>query len=178
MSPSSLIIRRAGPDDAEASAKIGAATFTEAFGHLYPPEDLHAFLSEHHTAEAHLRVLTDEAHGVWLVEADGEPVGLALAGPCSLPHPEVREEDGELKRLYLLERFRNAGHGERLFRTALEWLERDGPRTLWIGVWSENQGAQRFYARHGFVRVGEYKFLVGRVQDHEFILRRAPKPSV
>ena len=49
---------------------------------------------------------------------------------------------------------------------------RDGPRTLWIGVWSENHGAQRFYARHGFVHVGEYEFPVGRVRDREFILRR------
>ncbi|ATB42659.1 acetyltransferase [Cystobacter fuscus] len=176
MSPSSLLIRRAGPDDAEASAKLSAATFTETFGHLYPPEDLLAFLTEHHTVEVHRRVLASEAHGTWFVEADGEPVGIALAGPCSLPHPEVREEDGELKRLYLLKRVQNAGHGERLFRTAIEWLERDGPRTLWIGVWSENHGAQRFYARHGFVRVGEYKFPVGRVRDHEFILRRAPRP--
>ena len=57
----------------------------------------------------------------------------------------------------------------------MEWLERDGPRTLWIGVWSENHGAQRFYTRHGFARVGEYQFPVGRVRDHEFILRRDPR---
>ena len=51
--------------------------------------------------------------------------------------------------------------GRRLFQAALDWLERDGPRTLWIGVWSENLGAQRFYARHGFEKVGEYEFIVG-----------------
>jgi ribosomal protein S18 acetylase RimI-like enzyme len=55
----------------------------------------------------------------------------------------------------------------------MAWLERDGPRDLWIGVWSENVGAQRFYGRHGFVRVGDYGFQVGSVTDHEFILRRA-----
>ena len=55
---------------------------------------------------------------------------------------------------------------------ALAWLEKDGPRTLWIGVWSENLGAQRFYARHGFGRVGSYEFPVGRVRDLEYILRR------
>ena len=59
-----------------------------------------------------------------------------------------------------------------LFDQAERWLLRDGPRTLWIGVWSENFGAQRFYARHGFERVGTYAFPVGRVRDLEFILRR------
>ena len=44
----------------------------------------------------------------------------------------------------------NGGWGGRLFDAALQRLERDGPRTLWIGVWSENFGAQRFYARAGF----------------------------
>ena len=53
-------------------------------------------------------------------------------------------------------------------RTALGWLERDGPRTLWIGVWSENYGAQRFYARHGFE-------IVGRVLLHG---RRPRRPRV
>ena len=49
----------------------------------------------------------------------------------------------------------------------------EGPRDVWIGVWSENHGAQRFYARHGFEKVGEYGFTVGRTVDHEFILRRS-----
>ena len=54
----------------------------------------------------------------------------------------------------------------------LAWLERDGQRQLWIGVWSENHGAQRLYARHGFAQVGTYEFVVGQTRDHEFILRR------
>jgi GNAT superfamily N-acetyltransferase len=84
----------------------------------------------------------------------------------------VAAGDGELKRLYLLQQAQNGGWGGRLFQTALDWLQRDGPRTLWIGVWSRNFGAQRFYARHGFEHVGDYEFPVGSVRDHEFILRR------
>ncbi len=89
-----------------------------------------------------------------------------------LAAPQVAPGDGELKRLYLLQAHQGGGSGGRLFDTALDWLLRDGPRTLWIGVWSENFGAQRFYARHGFVKAGEYAFEVGRVRDREFILRR------
>ncbi len=55
----------------------------------------------------------------------------------------------------------------------MAWLTRDGPRDIWIGVWSENYGAQRFYERHGFSKVGEYGFEVGRTVDREFILRRS-----
>jgi GNAT superfamily N-acetyltransferase len=99
-------------------------------------------------------------------------VGYALAGPCDLPHPEVAPGDGELKRLYLLRAAQNHGLGGRLFEAALGWLLAEGPRTVWIGVWSENYGAQRFYARRRFERIGEYGFPVGDSLDKEFILRR------
>jgi ribosomal protein S18 acetylase RimI-like enzyme len=64
------------------------------------------------------------------------------------------------------------GIGAQLFEQALAWLERDGPRTLWISVWSENYGAQRFYGRYGFEMAGEYEFLVGEQRDREFMFRR------
>ena len=108
----------------------------------------------------------------WLVEADGRPVGHALAGPCKLPHPEVTAACGELDRLYLLQGSQSGGVGSRLFAEVMAWLEQDGPRRLWIGVWSENYGAQRLYARHGFEVVGTYEFVVGATRDHELIMRR------
>jgi GNAT superfamily N-acetyltransferase len=165
-------IRRAGPDDAEALAAIGRATFAETFGHLYPPEDLAAFLAESHGLARATADLADPKKAVWLVETDAQVVGYAVAGPCKLPHPEVTPACGELERIYLLAAQHGGGAGSRLLAETLAWLEKDGPRRLWIGVWSENLGAQRLYARHGFAQVGTYEFVVGRTRDHEFILRR------
>ncbi|MBF6025681.1 GNAT family N-acetyltransferase [Lysobacter niastensis] len=167
-----MLIRRAGPGDAQTLSRIAARTFTDTFGHLYPPQDLQAFLDESYSLQACKQVLADEACAVWLLEADGVAVGHALAGPCTLPHAEVAPGDGELKRLYVLRDHQGGGWGGRLLDTALQWLERDGPRTLWIGVWSENHGAQRLYARLGFELAGTYDFIVGNIRDHEFILRR------
>ena len=39
-------IRRATVDDAAALSSLAARTFTETFGHLYPPEDLAFFLAD------------------------------------------------------------------------------------------------------------------------------------
>ena len=103
------------------------------------------------------------------------PIGYVNACPAHLPHPDVSPDDGEIQRLYILQGHQGGGRGTALLNTALEWLERDGPRTLWIGVWSENYGAQRFYARHGFETVGEYSFMVGDHADHELITRRLPR---
>lgn len=174
--PDSFSIRRATPDDAGVVSRLASRSFVETFGHLYPEEDLRAFLAESYAVERQRTILAHPDYAVWLLESDGEAIGHAAAGPCGLPHPQVDPGDGELKRLYVLQGWQNHGCGARLFQGALDWLQRDGPRTLWIGVWSENLGAQRFYARHGFEHVGEYEFPVGRVRDREFILRRgAPR---
>ena len=167
-----LHIRRARPADAETIAAIGRATFVETFGHLYRPQDLAAFLDDAYDPDQTRADLADPAKAFWLVEADGVAVGYGLAGPCGLPHPDVTPRSGELKRFYLLQAHQNGGTGKRLFAEIIDWLLKDGPRDLWIGVWSENHGALRFYARQGFEQVGTYGFQVGETTDHEFILRR------
>lgn len=171
----SYAIRLATPDDAPVLAGLGETTFVETFGHLYRPEDLQSFLDESHSVEAYAHVLANPAYALWIAERDGRAIGYAQAGPCGLPHAEVKPEDGELKRLYLLRSEQNGGVGAELFAEALRWLERDGPRTLWLSVWSENFGAQRFYARQGFEFVAEYEFPVGEQRDREFIYRRKPQ---
>ena len=170
-------IRRADPADAEVLAEIGARTFTETFAHLYPPPDLAAFLAEAYGVERTRATLADPAKAAWLVEADGKVVGYAEAGPCGLPHAEVTPACGELKRFYLLKPWQGGGLGARLFDEVMAWLEKDGPRDIWIGVWSENHGAQRFYGRRGFAQAGDYGFKVGNTTDHEFILRRRAASS-
>lgn len=169
----SATIRRAAPADAAALAELGAATFVETFGHLYTPEDLQAFLDESHGVEAYAKTLADPRYALWIAEDDaGRAIGYAQAGPCGLPHADVRPEDGELKRLYVRAGIQNAGTGRALMDAAMAWLLRDGPRTLWLSVWSENPGAQRFYARYGFAFAGEYAFIVGAQRDREFMYRR------
>lgn len=169
-------LRRATEADADVLQRLGTTTFVESFAHTYPTGDLEAFLADAYGLERTRRDLANPEKATWLLEEGGQAVGYALCGPCELPHPEVLPADGELKRLYLLASHRGGGRGTRLLETSLAWLEREGPRTLWIGVWSENPGAQRLYARYGFSVAGEYEFPVGKTRDRELILRRPKRP--
>ena len=163
-------LRVASAADAATLSALGRSTFTETFGHLYPPEDLAAFLQDH-APERYAAWANDPAYRIWLAERDAQAVGYAFAGPCDLPHAEVTPACGELKRIYVDKRAQGAGAGSLLLQASLDWLQTPG-RALWIGVWSENHGAQRLYGRHGFQKVGAYAFAVGKTRDHEFILRR------
>jgi ribosomal protein S18 acetylase RimI-like enzyme len=165
-------IRRAQTADAETLVRLSRDTFRAAFGDLYWPEDLEAYLATAYGLEKTRRDLTDPNIGVWFAERDGVAIGYAMVGPCDLPHPEVTEACAELKRIYLAPDAQGGGMGSRLISQALAWLERDGPRRIWIGVWSGNEGARRLYERLGFAKVGEYYFKVGQAMDREFILRR------
>ena len=175
------MIRRATPSDAEALSALSRTCFTQTFEHLYDPADLEAFLDEAYAPDILRTELEDPNRATWLLfedETDEAPIGYATACPANLPHPDVAPGDGEIQRLYILQGHQGGGRGTLLLNTALEWLERDGPRTLWIGVWSENYGAQRLYARHGFEIVGEYSFMVGDHADRELITRRPARLPV
>jgi ribosomal protein S18 acetylase RimI-like enzyme len=174
--PSTL--RRATIDDADTLSSLGARTFIQTFDYLYPPADLEAFIAYAYGLERTRDDLANPDKATWLLEEeDGEAIGYATAGPCGLPHPDAKPGDGELHRIYVLKAFQGGGRGGLLLNTALDWLEKDGPRPLWIGVWSENLGAQKLYAGKGFEKVGEYHFPVGETRDLEFILRRGQGTS-
>ncbi|MEJ1965707.1 MAG: GNAT family N-acetyltransferase [Gammaproteobacteria bacterium] len=163
-------IRRATPSDAASLARLAEATFTETFGHLYPPEDLAEYLSRNCTPDSCRTLLEDPNVGVWLVGS--EPVGFITAGLCKLPIENREPRAGEIRQLYVLSTHQNERLGSKLLDAAFDWLAEQQLSPLYIGVWSENFGAQRFYARRGFVKVGEYVFPVGKTLDQEFILKR------
>ncbi len=165
-------IRRATQSDASALSSLGAATFTETFGHLYPPEDLQTFLDGSHSVAAWTRTLNDPDRAVWLVSLAEKPVAFVCAGACKLPVENRERTAGEIQQLYVLSQHQNLRLGSRLMDIALEWLEANQRLPIYIGVWSENYGAQRFYGRYGFQKVGEYGFPVGKTVDREFILKR------
>lgn len=166
-------IRRATPPDAPTLAALGAATFTETFGHLYRDADLQAFLAGTHSVAAWNSVLADPARAVWMAGlADGTPIGFIAVGACRLPVENREPTAGEIQQLYVLADYQKLRLGSQLMDLGLEWLQVQGRTPLYIGVWSENFGAQRFYGRYGFRKFGEYGFRVGETVDREFILKR------
>ena len=166
-------VRRAGLEDAEQLAQLGAATFSETFGHLYPSEDLQSFLQSAHSVENWRKTLTNPHMAVWVVELEnGKKIGFIGVGACKLPVQNPEATAGEVQQLYVCGEYHNLRLGSRLLDAGLAWLEQQGRTPVYIGVWSENKGAQRFYERYGFSKVGEYGFRVGNTIDREFILKR------
>ncbi len=164
------------PEHIPALSRLAVDTFCETFGHLYPPEDLEAFLVKSYAPEA-LTAEIGQPDQFWRLALDdgGVAVGYLQCGPVGLPHPEARpDSEGELKRIYIHSSQQGKGLGKTLMRVAMDYMRaRYGGAPQWIGVWSGNTKAQALYGAHGFERVGEYQFAVGKTLDDEFILRRS-----
>jgi len=169
---SDVHIHRATQDNASALASLGAATFSETFGHLYPPEDLQTFLTSSHSVDAWTRTLADSSRAVWIATLDETPIGFIAVGACKLPVQNREPNAGEVQQLYVVSQYQKLRVGTRLMDLGLKWLDDQHRSPIYIGVWSENYGAQRFYGRYGFSKVGEYGFPVGKTVDREFIFKR------
>ena len=177
MSAAMHSIRPATAADIPQLSALGGRTFVETFvdgfAIPYPPADLAAFIEEAFGEAAITANLANPEQGWWVaVDEAGVIGGFANIGPCSLPHPDARKANGELKRLYIGKEAQGLGLGTKLLDVALAAMAERFSGSEWIGVWSGNDKAIRLYGHYGFHSVGEYKFLVGDWLDDEFILRR------
>lgn len=149
---------------------LGAETFTATFGHLYSKENLEKFLRKGHSVEAYRTLARDPESGVWIAEDEaGTPIGYAVAGPCTLPVPDLPPNSGELARLYLRPEAKGTGLGARLLEIALDFLQ-DRFDHIYLSVYRDNTVAQRLYQRYGFVKIHDYFYMVGDHADPEFIM--------
>ena len=176
-----LAIRPALPADTPALAALKLTCFRETFlgegfDIPYPPADLTRFEAESYGEARVATELADPGHATWVAEAEGAEgralVAYAHAGPCKLPHPQADTRQGELYQIYIRRSHQRYGLGRRLMALAFDWLAASYPGPIWLGVWSGNEPAQRFYAGLGFRKVGDYHFMVGDHADAEFIFRR------
>ncbi|KAF9098932.1 hypothetical protein BGX29_009940 [Mortierella sp. GBA35] len=168
-------LRQAVPADAPVLCELGALTFSDTFGHMYKPQDLQDFINSTYTVEKHLGPLTDPRESFWLLEDEdtGKALAFGWVGACKLPVENVESDAGEVKRLYVHPEHQGKKLGSLVLDRMMEWLAEKAFSPLYIGVWSENFGAQRLYGRYGFEKVAEYEFEVGNHRDREFILKRA-----
>jgi ribosomal protein S18 acetylase RimI-like enzyme len=157
-------IRSCNPDDAEALALIGKATFLETFAGVLDGAAIITHCAKVHSADLYRMQLLDSGYNFWSAEIapGGAPVGFAMLAKPDLPIPNT-SHDLELKRIYLLSKFHGGGIGKQLLSAAIECARAKGAKRLLLGVYGGNTKAQGFYKSRGFKQVGSRTFVVGGV---------------
>lgn len=170
-------IRSASADDASMLSLFGAITFRDTFERDNTSQDMERYLAEAFTPDQQATEIADSAGAVLLAEhisesGDAELVGYAHLVSGDAPEGVRGAAPLELKRLYVA----RAWHGRRvaqgLMDAAIDAARARGAHTLWLGVWERNPRAVAFYAKYGFVRVGEHTFVLGRDVQTDWIFAR------
>jgi len=163
--------RPAALNDAPALAELGHTSFVDAFGHLYSAENLNMFLEQAYSLSTVEAELANSARLFRIAERDGLMVGYCKIGfDITLEHDGKGRRVMELKQLYMRGNETGSGIGAALMTWALDEARARGFDDVILSVWSENYGAQRFYARHGFEKIGDTIFMVGNHRDEEHLM--------
>src|SRR6267154_2143144 len=115
-----IIIRQGAPGDEPALSIIGQATFLDAFAGILSGKDILGHCARQHSTEKYAGWLRDSASAVWIAEIEpGQaPIGYLVLTKPDLPLPDISPHDAEVKRIYLLNRFRGTGLERRLMQKA------------------------------------------------------------
>lgn len=169
-----ISIRRAQPDDEEALALVGQATFLETFSGILDGAAIVGHCRKAHSAAQYRQWLDDAGAAIWLVEVSpgDAPVGYLVVARPELPMADP-SQDLELKRIYLLGRYQGGGTGKKMLAQAVAHAESAGAARLLLGVYAGNASAIGFYKRQGFTDLTTRQFNVGGRAYDDYVMSLA-----
>jgi ribosomal protein S18 acetylase RimI-like enzyme len=167
-----VIWRKAGVHDADALALLGSATFLATFAFDHPGQPLIEHLRAEHSPEYYANALAQPGVDIVMGETPlGAPIGYAMITHPS--HPDLQQDgDIELKRIYLLGPWQGGGNGRQLLEQAFAIAVERGAKRMLLSVYENNEKAIAFYARTGFVAIGDTVFMVGDVPFRDIVCAR------
>ncbi|MBH5320992.1 GNAT family N-acetyltransferase [Aurantiacibacter sediminis] len=166
-----MILRPAKPQDAKALATLGRESFCAKFAHLYDPADLNAFLKEVYSVEAVSGELADPqlTHRLAVDDEDTLIGFIKLKDPSGYGKYSDATKPIGLQQLYCAPDRTGEGIGAALTDWALAEARARGCDAIQLSVYSDNDGAQRFYQRYGFAKIADIYFMVGNHRDDEYL---------
>lgn len=158
-----LRVRACAPGDEASLVLLGQATFMETFAGLLEWKDILAYCASHHTPGFYRAWLEDKESRIWMLETEASaiPVGYLALTPANLPVAGRRDDDLEIQRLYLRDRYRDRGLDARLLSEALRHAQDNGCKRIWGGDYEKNDRTLKLYERAGFSVECDYQYRVG-----------------
>lgn len=156
--------------DADALDAMARDTWIRTFGHGYDAADLQAYLTHAYGSTGQLRAhLADPAHRWRVARAGHGIIGYAKLTPPWLD--QAGPDDVQLSQLYVAHDWHGHGVAQMLMDWTLTTARESRARALLLTVFEENHRALAFYAKYGFVHIGDYDFPVGKKIDRDLIMR-------
>ncbi len=171
-------IEVAGTEDVAALAALAASTFIDTYAVYNTPEDMKLYLDEHFTPARIAAEMAKDGSCFLLMRVLDVLVGYA---GLRTGDPEISLSVApcwELERFYVVRARHGQGLAPPLMEACCEEARLRGFAGLWLGVWTENRRALRFYQKMGFRDEGEKTFVLGDdVQKDRVLVLSLTEPA-
>ena len=166
-------VRRAGSGDARLLATLGSRLFEQTFGAMNDPEDLRSYLATAYRVDDIAAELASDEYASWIAEDAGRAaIGYAVMHRGGTADGVTGERPAEVRRIYADSAWHGRGVGQALMQACIEQARAWHCDVLWLGVWERNPRGIAFYEKTGFRAVGRQRFMVGRDEQHDFVMMR------
>lgn len=170
-------VEEPGPPDLTELAAVAATTFPLACPPGVSTENVAAFIAANLSADAFTGYLRDPDRVVLIARDRTRILGYAMLIRGVPDDADVQQAVPlrpavEISKMYTLPDVHGAGVSAALMTESLQRSAQLGAACVWLGVNQENQRAQRFYAKFGFVVGGTKTFRLGDSVESDYVLVR------
>mgnify|MGYP006079718441 CR=1 FL=1 len=164
-----MLVKSAIAADANAIAQIAKETFALACPPSADANELEKYIDCNLNAERFNEFIASQSTYISCAFVNGEMAGFIVAvydSPCV----DIADltATAEIQKLYIRPRFHGKEIAYNLMTSAIAEVTKPGIEKIWLGVYSDNIRAKKFYSKFGFHIVGETYFIMGseRHLDH------------
>jgi diamine N-acetyltransferase len=170
-------VRQAVQDDAGLLHAVAAEIFPLACPPDADPESIIAFIVQNLSEESFDGYLADPARELFIAEVDGLAAGYAMVVHADPTDPDVvasvpTRPTSELSKLYVRAAHHGRGVSVALVDAVVLASAARGSLSVWLGVNDENERANRFYEKSGFLKVGTKRFRLGARLESDLVRER------
>ncbi|MFN9493577.1 MAG: GNAT family N-acetyltransferase [Sphingobacteriales bacterium] len=166
-----LLIRRVGPADVDAVVEIARKTFKETYEAYNHPDEILMYMDRALTKKVLEEELEADGSAWYMAFLDEVPVGFFKIRWDSEPKNLPGRKPLELQRIYVVQEYQGFSIGSALISRVKQYAREEGYDTVWLQVWQKNGKAIKFYQASGFVVYETARFLMGKEEQQDFLMR-------
>jgi len=152
--------------DAKLLSKIGKKAFLVPHGKAGSKADIGKYVALNFSEENLIKEISNPNFEYFLIYYNDKIAGFSKVIFNSVNENIKDKNATKMERLYLLEEFYGLNLGKILLDFNIKIAKENNQSGIWLYVWIENNRAISFYKKMGFIKVGEFDFVVSATRTN------------
>ena len=150
---------------------IGATTFYQTFIEKNNQEDITSYIKESFTTEVVQKEIENHNSTFYLAKDKDKVIGYLKLNIGDAQTEEGYDNTLEIQRIYILNDYKKKKIGKTLMEKSIQIAKDKNFDYIWLGVWSENTPAIKFYESFGFKIFANHTFVVGSDPQEDYLMK-------